>query len=103
VCSIGRAACLLFRCSPICWGVPGWAALIAVLAGGLGIVLRHGRRRRAGVRAAAGACQVLPAPRVAEDEFLAADTSWPAGLAVTAEWAAAGWVLAALLLARRDV
>jgi ABC-2 type transport system permease protein len=40
---------------------------------------------------------------VGEDAFLAAETSWPVGLAVTAGWAVGAWVVAAVLLVRRDV
>jgi len=47
--------------------------------------------------------QALPALRVGEDAFLAVGTDWPVGLAVTAGWALAAWVLAAVLLVRRDV
>ncbi|MGY1808796.1 ABC transporter permease [Blastococcus sp. SYSU D00669] len=47
--------------------------------------------------------EALPALRVGEDAFLAGAEGWPLGTAVVAAWAAGGWLVAALLLERRDV
>jgi ABC-2 type transport system permease protein len=47
--------------------------------------------------------EALPALRVGEDAFLASVEGWPLGLVVVGAWAVGGWVLAALLLERRDV
>jgi ABC-2 type transport system permease protein len=47
--------------------------------------------------------EALPALRVGEDAFLAGVEGWPLGLVVVGAWAVCGWVLAALLLERRDV
>ena len=95
------------------------AALLGVLAVGLGTALRSTAGgvglgvalvfvlppglALAGGTVAGRLSQALPALRVGEDSFLAVDTSWPVGLAVTAGWAVAVWTLAAVLLARRDV
>jgi ABC-2 type transport system permease protein len=75
-------------------GVGLGTALVFVLPPGLAL---------AGGAVAERLSQALPALRVGEDAFLAVDTSWPVGLAVTAGWAAAVWLLAAVLLVRRDV
>ncbi len=75
-------------------GVGLGVALVFVLPPGLAL---------AGGAVAERLSQALPALRVGEDSFLAVDTSWPVGLAVTAGWAAAVWALAAVLLVRRDV
>jgi hypothetical protein len=75
-------------------GVGLGVALVFVLPPGLAL---------AGGEIAGRLSQSLPALRVGEDSFLAVDTSWPVGLAVTAAWAAAVWVLAAVLLVRRDL
>jgi len=75
-------------------GVGLGVALVFVLPPGLAL---------AGGAVAERLSQALPALRVGEDSFVAADTSWPVGLAVTAGWAAAVWVLAAVLLVRRDI
>jgi ABC-2 type transport system permease protein len=97
----------------------GTAALVAVLAVGLGAVLRT----TAGAVGAGLALvmvlppalaladgpwperlsEALPALRVGEDSFLAAPTSWQVGMAVLAAWAVVAWALGAVLLARRDV
>jgi ABC-2 type transport system permease protein len=47
--------------------------------------------------------RVMPALRVGRDTFLAEATSWQTGTAITAAWAVGAWVVAALLLERRDV
>jgi ABC-2 type transport system permease protein len=47
--------------------------------------------------------EALPALRVGADPFLAGPDAWTAGLAVLAAWALAGWLLAAVVLERRDV
>ncbi|UOY03845.1 hypothetical protein [Blastococcus sp. PRF04-17] len=47
--------------------------------------------------------RVMPALRVGRDTFLAEATSWQVGTAVTAAWAAGAWVLAVVVLERRDV
>jgi ABC-2 type transport system permease protein len=47
--------------------------------------------------------QALPAMRVGEDAFLAGVSGWVAGTAVLAAWAAGAWLLAAVVLARREV
>ncbi len=75
-------------------GVGLGVALVFVLPPGLAL---------AGGAVAERVSQALPALRVGEDSFLAVDTSWPVGLAVTAGWAAAAWALGAVLLVRRDV
>ena len=75
-------------------GVGLAVALVFVLPPGLAL---------AGGAVAERLSQSLPALRVGEDSFLAVDTSWPVGLAVTAGWAAGVWVLAAVLLVRRDL
>jgi len=46
--------------------------------------------------------EAMPVLRVGGDPFLVAGTGWAAGLAVTAAWAAGVWVVAAVLLVRRD-
>ena len=94
------------------------AALTAVLAVGLGTLLRS---TAGGV--AAGVALVFLAPlllplfgstgewlaeampvlRVGADPFLVAGTTGPVGLAVTAAWAVGTWALAAVLLVRRDL
>ena len=93
-------------------------ALIAVLAVGLGAVLRS---TAGGVSAGIGLvfllpvllplfgstgqwfADVMPVLRVGGVPFLVEGPGWVAGLAVTAGWAAAVWTLAAVLLVRRDV
>ncbi|WP_369136813.1 hypothetical protein [Modestobacter versicolor] len=94
------------------------AALTAVLAVALGTLLRSTAGAvgtgtalvfllplllplfgRTGERLA----EAMPVLRVGGDPFLAAGTGWQAGLAVTAAWAAGTWLLAAVLLVRRDV
>jgi ABC-2 type transport system permease protein len=45
----------------------------------------------------------LPALRVGEDAFLAAATPWQVGMAVIGAWAVGAWLLGAILLQRRDV
>ena len=94
-------------------------ALVAVLAVGLGTVLRS-TAGAVGVGAALvlvlppalalwgqelamRASQALPALRVGEDAFAAVATTWPVGLAVVAGWSAVAWLLGAVLLGRRDV
>ena len=94
------------------------AVLTAVLAVGLGALLRS-------TAAAVGAgtalvfalplllplfgsvgewlAEAMPVLRVGGDPFLVAGTSGPVGLAVTAGWAAGVWLLAAVLLVRRDL
>ncbi|MGY1842987.1 hypothetical protein [Modestobacter sp. SYSU DS0875] len=47
--------------------------------------------------------QALPVLRVAGVPFLADGPGWAVGLAVTAAWAGGSWLLAAVLLVRRDV
>jgi ABC-2 type transport system permease protein len=94
-------------------------ALVAVLAVALGAVLRS-TAGAVGIGAALvfvlppalalwgkelamRASQALPALRVGEDAFAAVATTWPVGLAVVAGWAVLAWLLAAVLLERRDV
>ncbi|WP_204264607.1 hypothetical protein [Geodermatophilus normandii] len=95
------------------------AALVTVLAAGLGAVLRSTAGAvglglalvfvgppalaLAGGELASRLSQALPALRVGEDAFLAVPTSWPVGLAVTVAWAVVAWALGAGLLERRDV
>jgi hypothetical protein len=95
------------------------AALVTVLAAGLGAVLRSTAGAvglglalvfvgppalaLAGGDLASRVSQALPALRVGEDAFLAVPTSWPVGLAVTVAWAVVAWALGAGLLERRDV
>ncbi|MGY1854804.1 hypothetical protein [Modestobacter sp. SYSU DS0290] len=94
------------------------AALTAVLAVGLGAALRS---TAGGVGAGIGLvfglplvlplfgdvttslAQALPVLRVGGVPFLADGPGWPVGLAVTAAWAGGVWLLAAVLLVRRDV
>jgi ABC-2 type transport system permease protein len=57
----------------------------------------------AGGRLGGRISQALPSLRVGEETFLAVPTPWPVGLAVAAAWALVAWVLAAVLLERRDV
>ena len=57
----------------------------------------------AGSRWAERGSQALPALRVGQESFLAVETTWPVGLAVTGAWAVGAWALGALLLERRDV
>jgi ABC-type transport system involved in multi-copper enzyme maturation permease subunit len=95
------------------------AALVAVLAVALGTLLRS-TAGAVGIGAALvfilppalalwgkelamRASQALPALRVGEDAFAAVATTWPVGMAIVAGWSAVGWLLGALLLARRDV
>lgn len=47
--------------------------------------------------------EALPALRVGEDAFLAGVQTWPVGMVVLTAWAVGTWVLAAVLLERRDV
>ncbi|GAB3360868.1 hypothetical protein [Modestobacter lapidis] len=75
-------------------GVGLGIALVFVLPPGLAL---------AGGPVAGRLSQALPALRVGGDSFLAVDTSWPVGLAVTAGWAGVVWALAAVLLVRRDI
>ncbi|SFL25941.1 ABC transporter permease [Geodermatophilus ruber] len=95
------------------------AVLVAVLAVGLGAVLRSTAGgvgagvalvfllppllALSGSELAARASQALPALRVGEDPFLAVPTSWPVGLVVTGAWALGTWAMGAVLLERRDV
>jgi ABC-2 type transport system permease protein len=97
----------------------GAAALVAILAVALGALLRSTAGAvglgaalvfalppvlaLTGGKLAWTVSQALPALRVGEDAFLAVETTWPVGMAVVAGWAIVGWVLSALLLARRDV
>lgn len=101
------------------WLQVAGAALTGVLAVGLGAVLRS----TAGALGAALALVLvlppvlaltatelglrvsrrLPAFRVGEDAFLTVATSWQTGLLVAGAWAAAAWLLGAVLLVRRDV
>jgi len=94
------------------------AGLTAVLAVGLGAVLRS---TAGGVSAGVGLvfglplllplfgsagewlAEAMPVLRVGADPFLVAGTTGAVGLAVTAAWAAGTWLLAAVLLVRRDV
>ncbi|RBY85303.1 hypothetical protein [Blastococcus sp. TF02A-26] len=94
------------------------AVLVTVLGVGLGAVLRATAGgvglgialvfvlppalAVAGSRWAERGSQALPALRVGQESFLAVDTTWPVGLAVTGAWAAGAWALGALLLERRD-
>jgi hypothetical protein len=97
----------------------GAAALVGVLAVGLGAVVRS-TAGAVGVGLALVAVlppalalsggpweirlsQALPALRVGEDAFLAAATTWQTGTGVIAAWAVGAWALGALLLERRDV
>jgi len=97
----------------------GAAALVGVLAVGLGAVVRS-TAGAVGVGLALVAVlppalalsggeweirlsQALPALRVGEDAFLAATTTCETGTAVIAAWAVGAWVLGAVLLERRDV
>jgi len=97
----------------------GAAALVGVLAVGLGAVVRS-IAGAVGIGLALVALlppalalsggkweirlsQALPALRVGEDAFLAATTTWQTGTAVIAAWAVGAWVLGAVLLERRDV
>ncbi|PWW21184.1 ABC-2 type transport system permease protein [Geodermatophilus normandii] len=95
------------------------AALVTVLAAGLGAVLRSTAGAvglglglvfvgppalaLAGGGTASRLSQALPALRVGEDAFLAVPTTWPVGLGVALAWAAVAWTLGAGLLERRDV
>ena len=101
------------------WLQVAGAALVAVLAVGLGALLRS----TAGALGAALALVLvlppvlaiagtglsirmsrwLPALRVGEDAFLSVATSWQTGLVVAGAWAAAAWVLGAFLLSGRDL
>ena len=97
----------------------GAAALVGVLAVGLGSVLRStAGALGAGLAlvlvlppalALAGGTwperlsRALPALRVGEDAFLAAATTWQVGMGVIAAWAVVAWVVGAILLQRRDV
>lgn len=97
----------------------GAAALVGVLAVGLGTVLRTTAGAvGAGlalvlvlppVLALSGSAwperlsRYLPALRVGEDSFLAATTTWQLGMGVVAAWAFGAWLLGAVLLQRRDV
>ena len=94
------------------------AALTAVLAVGLGAVLRS---TAGGVTAGTALvfllplllplfgstgewlAEAMPVLRVGADPFLVAGTGWAVGLAVTAGWAVAVWLLGAVLLVRRDL
>jgi ABC-2 type transport system permease protein len=94
------------------------AALTAVLAVGLGTLLRS---TAGGVGTGVALVfllplllplfgstgerlsEAMPVLRVGGDPFLVSGTSWPVGLAVTAAWALGTWLLAAALLVRRDV
>ncbi|GAB3191401.1 hypothetical protein GCM10027261_01170 [Geodermatophilus arenarius] len=94
------------------------AVLVTVLAAGLGAVLRSTAGALglgvalvfvappalalAGGRTAELLSQALPALRVGGEPFLAVPTSWQVGLAVSAAWAVAAWVLGAGLVERRD-
>nr|WP_239522005.1 ABC transporter permease [Geodermatophilus sabuli] len=95
------------------------AALLTVLAVGLGAVLRSSAGgvgvgvalvfmlppllALAGGVVASRASQALPALRVGEDPFLAVPTTWPVGLVVCGAWAVGAWAIGAVLLERRDV
>jgi ABC-2 type transport system permease protein len=57
----------------------------------------------AGGEIASRVSQALPALRVGEDAFLAVATPWPLGMAILTAWAVVVWVVAALLLERRDI
>lgn len=52
---------------------------------------------------AARSATLMPALRVGRDTFLAEATSWQMGTAVITAWAVGMWVLAAIVLERRDV
>jgi len=94
------------------------AALIGVLAVGLGALLRSTAGGiSAGVAlvfalplllplfgsAGEWLAEAMPVLRVGADPFLVAGTTGTVGLAVTAGWAVGVWALAAVLLVRRDV
>jgi ABC-2 type transport system permease protein len=97
----------------------GAAALVGVLAVGLGAVLRSTAGAvglgmalvfvlppalaLAGGDLASRLSQSLPALRVGEDAFLAVGTTWQVGMAVVGAWAIGAWALGAVLLERRDV
>lgn len=94
------------------------AALTAVLAVGLGAAFRS---TAGGVGVATGLvfglplvlplfgdlaaslARALPVLRVGGVPFLVDGPGWQVGLALTAAWAAGAWLLAAVLLVRRDV
>lgn len=95
----------------------GAAALIGVLAVGLGAVLRSGARAVAAGLAlvalppaltlAGGTwperlSQALPALRADGDALLATSTTWQLGISVMAAWAVGAWVLGAIVLERRE-
>jgi ABC-2 type transport system permease protein len=94
-------------------------ALVAVLAVALGALLRSTAGAVGigtalvfvlppalalwGKELAMRASQALPALRVGEDAFAAVATAWPVGLAIVGGWAVVAWLLAVVLLERRDV
>ncbi|WP_369131925.1 hypothetical protein [Modestobacter sp. I12A-02662] len=94
------------------------AALTAVLAVGLGALLRS-TAGGVGVGSALvfllplllplfgstgeRLSEAMPVLRVGGDPFLVSGTGWAVGLAVTAAWAVGVWTLSAVLLVRRDV
>jgi hypothetical protein len=95
------------------------AALVTVLAVGLGAALRSTAGAVglgvalvamappvlavAGGAVASRLSQALPALRVGEDPFLAVPTGWAVGLVVCGVWALGAWAAGAVLLERRDV
>lgn len=90
------------------------ASLAAVLAVGLGMVLpRRPAAWASGSRWWSRCRRCWPGPGARGSgcrrrsawggAFLAVGTSWSVGLAVTVAWAAAVWVLSAVLLVCRDV
>jgi hypothetical protein len=96
----------------------GAATMVAVLAVGLGVVLRSSAGAIGTGAAlvffapllvalapdwAARQATRMPALRVGQDTFLAEPTSWQVGMPVIAAWMVGVWLAGAVLLERRDV